>query len=43
MGFHANYIENDHMKRLLMIIFCGSDQKQRYPGGLQPPTFRSTA
>ena len=40
---HANYIENNHMKRLLMIIFCGSEQKQRYPGGLQPPTFRLTA
>ena len=37
------YIENNHMKRLLMIIFCGSEQKQWSPGGLQPPTFRLTA
>ena len=39
-----NSIESNLMKRLLMIFYCGSKQKQRYPGGgLQPQTFWLTA
>ena len=40
---HANYIENNHMKILFVIIFCRSEQKEPSPGGLEPPTFRLTA
>ena len=40
---HANYMENDHMKILFVIIFCRSVQKEPSPGGLEPPTFRLTA
>ena len=40
---HANYIENNHMKILFVIIFCRSAQKEPSPGGLEPPTFRLTA
>ena len=40
---HDNFIESNLMKRLLMIFYCGSEHKQRYPGGgLQPQTFRLT-
>ena len=42
-AFHANYIENNHMKILFVIIFCRSEQKQPSPGGLEPSTFRLTA
>ena len=38
---HVNYIENNHMKVLFVIMFCRSEQKE--PGGLEPPTFRLTA
>ena len=40
---HANYIENNHMKILFVIIFCRSEQKEPSPGGLETPTFRLTA
>ena len=40
---HASYIENDHMKMLFVIMFCGPEQKQPSPDGLEPPTFRLTA
>ena len=40
---HANYIENNHMKILFVIIFCRCEQKEPSPGGLEPPTFRLTA
>ena len=38
---HANYIENNHIK--ILLIFCGSEQKEPSPGGLEPTTFRLTA
>ena len=38
---HVNYIKNNQMKILLVIIFCRSEQKE--PGGLEPSTFRLTA
>ena len=39
----ANYIENDFMKILLMIIFANQNKKRTVPDGLEPPTFRLTA
>ena len=43
MGSHVNCIENNHMKRLLMIFFLRIRTRKRSPGGHQPPTFRLTA
>ena len=40
---NANYLKNNHMKLLLMIIVCGSEQKEPTLGGLEPPTLRLTA
>ena len=34
------YIENNHMKMLLMIIVCILQQKEPSTGGIKPPTFR---
>ena len=42
-ALHANYIENNHMKILFVIIFLQIWTKQPSPGGLEPPTFRLTA
>ena len=40
---HANYIENNHMKILFVIIFLQIWTKQPSPGGLEPPIFWLTA
>ena len=39
---YANFIENNSIKLLLMVIFCGRKQKGPSPNELEKPTFRLT-